>query len=171
MSSAVASQMVDPRGPRFAAGVTAVVLAVVLLTGSGWLLAAQAVVFALGAFVGLQYSPYSAVYRRVVRPRLGPPAELEASAPPRFAQGVGFGFALVGTIALALDATTAGLVAVGLALGAAFLNAAFGFCLGCEMYLVGRRALNGLRRRSTAASHADAAASAVTATHNKEVAA
>ena len=166
------SQLIDPRGPRFVAAVTAVVLAVVLLTGNVWLLAAQTVVFALGAFAGLQYSPYSVVYRRFVRPRLGPPNELEASAPPRFAQGVGFGFALVGTIALALDATTAGLIAVGLALGAAFLNAAFGFCLGCEMYLIGRRVLRLPAQGSQAASQTDAAAaSAAIATHNKEVAA
>jgi hypothetical protein len=133
--------MIDPRGPRFAAALTTVVLAVVLLTGSAWLLAAQTVVFALGAFVGLQASPYGVVYRRVVRPRLAPPAELEAAAPPRFAQGVGFAFGLVGTVALVAGATTVGLVAVGLALAAAFLNAAFGFCLGCEMYLLGRRLL------------------------------
>jgi hypothetical protein len=133
--------MIDPRGPRFAAALTTVVLAVVLLTGSAWLLAAQTVVFALGAFVGLQASPYGAMYRRVVRPRLAPPAELEAAAPPRFAQGVGFAFGLVGTVALVVGATTVGLVAVGLALAAAFLNAAFGFCLGCEMYLLVRRLL------------------------------
>jgi hypothetical protein len=141
--------MVDPRGQRFVAAVTAVVLAAVLLTGSIWLIAAQTVVFALGAFVGLQANPYGLAYRRFVRPRLAPPRELEASAPPRFAQGVGFAFALFGTLALALDATTAGLVAVGFALAAAFLNAAFGFCLGCEMYLIGRRVL---RPRAAVAS-------------------
>src|SRR5262245_16240920 len=97
--------LIDPRGPRFVAGVTFVVLAIVLLTANVWLLAAQTLVFGLGAFGGLQRNPYSVVYRRVVRPRLGPPAELEASAPPRFAQGVGFVFALVGTVALAFDAT------------------------------------------------------------------
>ena len=133
--------MIDPRGPRFAAAVTTVVLAVVLLTGSVWLLAAQTVVFAIGAFAGLHRSPYGVLFRNYVRPRLTPPAELEAAAPPRFAQGVGFVFALVGTVALALDATTVGLVAVGLALAAAFLNAVFAFCLGCEMYLIGRRLL------------------------------
>jgi hypothetical protein len=131
--------MIDPRGPRFVAAITTVVLAAVLLTGSVWLIAAQTVVFALGAFAGLKRNPYSVVYARLVRPRLAPPAELEASAPPRFAQGVGFAFGLVGTLALALDATTVGLIAVGLAFAAAFLNAAFGFCLGCEMYLIGRR--------------------------------
>jgi hypothetical protein len=133
--------VIDPRGQRFAAAVTTVVLAVVLLTGSAWLLAAQTIVFAIGAFAGLHRSPYGVVYRRLVRPRLGPPRELESEAPPRFAQGVGFAFGLVGTLALALGASTLGLVAVGLALAAAFLNAAFGFCLGCEMYLIGRRLL------------------------------
>lgn len=131
--------MIDPRGPRFAASLTTIVLAVVLLTGNVWLLAAQTAVFAVGAFAGLQRSPYAVVYRRAVRPRLSPPTELEAAAPPRFAQAVGFGFGVVGTIALAIGASALGLVAVGLALAAAFLNAAFGFCLGCEMYLIGRR--------------------------------
>jgi Domain of unknown function (DUF4395) len=135
--------MIDPRGPRFAAALTTVVLAVVLLTGGSALgtalLAAQTVVFAVGAFAGPQRAPYGVLFRRFVRPRLAPPSELEAEAPPRFAQLVGFGFALVGTVALLADATTVGLVAVGLALAAAFLNAAFGFCLGCELYLLARR--------------------------------
>ncbi len=94
--------MIDPRGPRFAAALTTGVLAVVLLTGSAWLLAAQTVVFAIGAFAGLQHSPYGVLFKRFVRPRLAPPSELESSTPPRFAQGVGFTFGLVGTVALAL---------------------------------------------------------------------
>lgn len=131
--------MIDPRGPRFGAAVTTVVLAVVLLTGSVWLLALQAAVFAVGAIAGASASPYGVLFRRVVRPRLAPPADLEDARPPRFAQSVGLAFALVGVAGLAAGATTLGLVAVGLALGAAFLNAAFGFCLGCEMYLLVRR--------------------------------
>jgi hypothetical protein len=136
---------VDPRGPRFGGAVTTVVLAVALVlvgTTAGTVLVAwQTLVFALGAIVGLHAQPYGIVFRKVIRPRLAPPAELEASTPPRFAQGVGFAFGLVGTLALALGASTVGLVAAGLALAAAFLNAAFGFCLGCEMYLLGRRLL------------------------------
>lgn len=131
--------LIDPRGPRFAAAITTAVLAAVLLTGSVWLLAAQTVVFAVGALAGVHRGPYAVGYRRLVRPRLAPPAELEASAPPRFAQAVGLAFGLVGTVALASGATTVGLVAVGAALAAAFLNAAFGYCLGCEIYLLGRR--------------------------------
>jgi len=132
---------VDPRGPRFGAAVTTLVLALVLLSGSGWLLAAQAVVFALGAFASLQYSPYGLLFSRFVRPRLAPPDELEPAAPPRFAQLVGFLFAMVGTLGYATGLTALGVVATAAALAAAFLNAAFGFCLGCEMYLLFRRSV------------------------------
>jgi len=126
---------VDPRGPRFGAAITTVVLAAVLITSSGWLLAAQAVVFGIGAFAGLRYAPYGVLYRRLVAPRLSPPAELEAEAPPRFAQGVGFGFAVVGAIGYLAGITPLGVVATAFALAAAFLNAAFDFCLGCEVHL------------------------------------
>lgn len=136
---------IDPRGPRFAASLTTVVLAVVLITGSGWLLAAQAVVFALGALAGLGRSPYGWLFRTFVRPRLGPPTELEDAAPPRFAQGVGLVFALVGTVGYLSGATWLGLAATGCALAAAFLNAAFGYCLGCEGYLLLRRSQDRLR--------------------------
>ena len=136
---------IDARGPRFAAVLTTVVLAVVLITGTGWLLAAQTVVFALGAFAGLGRSPYGWLYRTFVRPRLGPPAELEDAAPPRFAQGVGLGFALVGTLGYLVGPTWLGLVATGCALAAAFLNSAFGYCLGCEVFLLLRRGQDRLR--------------------------
>ncbi len=135
---------IDPRGPRVAATLTALVLAVVLLTAPGplatTLLAAQAAVFAIGAFAGVQHTPYGLAFRAFVRPRLGPPAELEDATPPRFAQAVGLGFALVGLLGLLISATTLGLVAVGFALAAALLNAATGFCLGCEVYLLAKRA-------------------------------
>ena len=127
---------IDPRGPRFGAWVTTVVLAIVLLTGSGWLLLAQAAVFATGAFLGLRNAPYGLLYRRFVAPRLAKPTELEAEAPPRFAQAVGLLFAVIGALGYLTGATVLGMVATGMALAAAFLNAAFGFCLGCEMYLI-----------------------------------
>ena len=130
---------IDPRGPRFGAVITTVVLAVVLVTGSGWLLAAQALVFALGGFLGLKYAPYGFIYRALVRPRLGRPAELENPAPPQFAQIVGFTFAAVGTIGYLSGVAALGIAATALALAAAFLNAAFDFCLGCEVYLLFRR--------------------------------
>jgi hypothetical protein len=134
-----AGPAVDPRGPRFAAVITTVVLAVVLVTGWWPLLAAQTVVFAIGAFVGLKPAPYSVLYRHLVAPRLGPTSEREDAAPLRFAQAVGFVFATVGTIGYATGLTTLGVVATAFALFAAFLNAAFNFCLGCEVYLLVRR--------------------------------
>ena len=132
---------VDVRGPRFAAWVTSAVLAVGLLTASGPLVAVQAVVFAVGAFAGLRYAPYGVLFRRFVAPRLGPVREREPEAPARFAQLVGLVFAVVGAAGFALGAPTVGFVATGLALVAALLNAATGFCLGCELYLTARRVL------------------------------
>jgi len=136
-----AAAQIDPRGPRLAATLTTIVLAVTLVTGSGWLLAAQGVLFGIGAVRGVQHTPYSVLFRHVIRPRLAPPSELEDARPPQFAQAVGLLFALVGVVAAAVGATPVFLAATGLALGAAFLNAAFGFCLGCEIYLIARRYL------------------------------
>jgi hypothetical protein len=130
---------VDPRGQRFAAAVTSVVLLDCLVTGSWALLGVQAVVFAAGAVLGVRHAPYALVFRALVRPRLGPPKELEDAGPPRFAQGVGLFFAAVGTVGYGFGVTWLGLIAAAMALVAAFLNAAFGFCLGCEMYLLIKR--------------------------------
>jgi Domain of unknown function (DUF4395) len=130
---------IDPRGPRFAALITTAVFIVVLITSSVWLLAAQAVVFAIATVFGLRYAPYGLIYRWLVRPRLGPPKELEDEAPPRFAQGVGLLFAVVGVVGYATGTTLLGILATAAALIAAFLNGAFGLCLGCELYLLIRR--------------------------------
>jgi hypothetical protein len=134
---------IDPRGPRFAATLTSVVLVLVLLTPgpvSVVLLALQAAVFAVGAARGVQHTPYAVAFRWWVRPRLGPPAELEDPRPPRFAQAVGLVFAVVGLAGFAAGSPVVALVATGLALVAALLNATIGLCLGCEMYLILRRA-------------------------------
>lgn len=134
-----AGPAVDPRGPRFSAVITTVVIAVVLITGWWPLLAVQTVIFAIGAFIGLKQAPYGLVYRYLVAPRLAPPTEREDAAPLRFAQAVGFVFALVGTLGYATGVTPLGVVATAFALFAAFVNAAFNFCLGCEMYLLLKR--------------------------------
>jgi hypothetical protein len=136
---------VDPRGQRLAAAITSVVLIAVLVTGNWVLLAVQAVIFAIPTLFGLRYAPYGLVFRTLVRPRIGPPAELEDAAPPRFAQAVGLGFALAGTIGYAMDLVWLGIGATAFALGAAFLNAVFGFCLGCEMYPLIRRITTKIR--------------------------
>jgi hypothetical protein len=133
--------LVDPRGLRFAATLTAIVLAVVLLTSNGFVLAAQGLVFAIGAFAGLRRAPYGVLFRYTLAKLLGPPADREPDAPPRFAQAVGLGFAAIGVVSFALGLGWLGLVATAFAFIAAFLNAAFGFCLGCELYLLSRRVL------------------------------
>ncbi|GAA1376539.1 DUF4395 domain-containing protein [Streptomyces beijiangensis] len=130
---------IDIRGPRFGAAVTTVVLALVLITGSGPLLAWQALCFAVGAAAGVGSSPYGWLFRSVVRPRLGPPQEFEPPQPPRFAQAVGLVFALLGLVGYFWGPSWLGTTATACALAAAFLNAAFGYCLGCEMYLLVRR--------------------------------
>jgi hypothetical protein len=139
---------IDPRGPRTGAAVTAVVLAVVVLTGSLWLLAVQAAVFAVGALAGVARAPYGLLYKALVRPRLGPPSELEDPRPPTFAQGVGLVVAAAGVVLALLGVPGAVVAAAALAFVAAFLNAAFGLCLGCEMYLLLARA-----RAGRAAAH------------------
>ncbi|WP_435278161.1 DUF4395 domain-containing protein [Rhodococcus yananensis] len=131
---------VDVRGPRFAAWITTTVLVAVLVVASfapvaaGVLLAAQAIVFALGAALGPRRSPYGALFASLVAPRLSPVGETEPVEPLRFAQGVGLAFAAIGTLGFLTGATTVGLIATGFALFAALLNAAFGVCLGCRMY-------------------------------------
>ena len=140
---AASRRPIDARGPRFGAVVTTLVLALTLLTIpstlSVVLLSLQTVVFAIGALVGVHAQPYGVLFRRVVRPRLAAPTKFEDPAPPRFAQTVGLAFAVVGLLGLVTGATALAYVAVGFALAAAFLNAAFDFCLGCEMYLLGKR--------------------------------
>jgi hypothetical protein len=143
-TSAAPRAQLDPRGARFAATLTTVVLAVSLLLAPSAvtvvLLAVQAGLFAVGAVAGLQRTPYSWLFRTLVRPRLAPPRELEDAAPPRFAQAVGLGFTVVALAGYLTGLDLLGSVATGFALAAAFLNAAFGLCLGCEVYLLLRRA-------------------------------
>lgn len=141
--AAPAPGQLDPRGPQFGAWITVVLLAVVLASAPSTVavvvLAVQTLFFALGAALGVARTPYAWLFRTLVRPRLAAPSEWEDPQPPRFAQTVGLVFAVVGLVGLLTGATTLALVAVGFAFAAALLNAAFGFCLGCEMYLLGKR--------------------------------
>ena len=134
---------VDPRGLRVVAGLTATVLALVLAIPSEpvriVLLGVQVAVFAIAALVSLGASPWALVFAKLVRPRIGPPSELEDARPPRFAQLVGLVFTSVALVSLLAGATTVALAATAFALVAALLNAVVGLCLGCEMYLALRR--------------------------------
>ena len=139
-NSAKTSTLIDARGPRFGAAITTVVFAAALATHNAWFVVAQAVVFAIGAFKGPQYTPYAFIYKKVVKPLLKGEVPTEEVKPPQFAQKVGLLFAVVAIVGAATGLDLLFSVAVAMALGAAFLNAAFNFCLGCEMYLLLLRA-------------------------------
>ena len=139
MSTTTADQ-VDVRGPRFVAWFTTVVLVVTLIvsgssaSAAAVLLGLQAAVFAIGAAAGPRRHPYGLVFAKVVAPGLGPVREREPVPPLKFAQLVGFGFAGVGVVGFAAGAPLLGVIATAAALTASFLNAAFGICLGCQLY-------------------------------------
>lgn len=126
---------VDPRGVRFTAAMTSVVLAIGLVAQSPRVLLAQAFLFGLCAVFGLQFNPYGAVYRRTLQTRLARPTELESAGPLRFSQGVGCAFAVVGALGYTTGSVVVGTTATVLALAAALLNAVFGVCVGCHLYL------------------------------------
>jgi hypothetical protein len=138
---------IDPRSPRFGAAITAVLLLAVIFlalvgasAGALVLLAVIAALFAWGAFAGIRRHPYGLLFRRVVRPRLAPPGELEDPTPPTFAQGVGLLVTVVGVILGLVGVAPAVPLAAAAAFLAAFLNAVFGYCLGCQLYLLLLRA-------------------------------
>ncbi|HEY2643738.1 MAG TPA: DUF4395 domain-containing protein [Galbitalea sp.] len=138
-----AQKGIDPRGPRFGAAITGVLLLVVIgLFLSGLTLAAFilfviiTLVFAWGAFAGVQRHPYGLLFKAVIRPRLKPPTELEDPTPPTFAQGVGFVITLIGTVLFLVGLPLALPIAAALAFVAAFLNSVFAYCLGCQIYLL-----------------------------------
>ncbi len=135
------AETLDPRGVRFTAWMTSGILALGLVTTSWRVLAAQTALFALCAFVGLRLNPWGHVYRQTMQPHLEPAdeADREDPAPVRFSQGVGFVFALLATVGYAAGWDFFGILANAFALVAALLNAAFGYCLGCQMYPLARR--------------------------------
>ena len=144
MSTTLTSKLIeiDARGPRFSALLTTVVLAIALVTGSVWVAVFQAVVFAIGATKGPQFTPYAFIYRSLIKPRLKSPLRTEDVRPPKFAQSIGLAFALVAIVGAATGTSVVFSVAVAAALAAAFLNAAFDFCLGCQIYLLLTRVRN-----------------------------
>ncbi|HRL81510.1 MAG TPA: DUF4395 domain-containing protein [Propioniciclava sp.] len=146
MPTTSAVTQIDPRSPRFGAVITSVLLALIILLGPTSipalvLLIIQTLAFAAGSLLGLGAQPWGIIYRRFVRPRLAPPTELEDAAPPRFAQTVGLVFALAGLLGWIVALPVLFYIAIAFALIAALLNAVFDFCLGCELYLLGKRIL------------------------------
>jgi len=149
---------IDPRGPRFGAGISSVLLLVVVGIGLATadslsssfagritdpaflLLLAIASLFAWGAFAGIRRHPYGVLFARIVRPRLAPPTELEDPAPPTFAQLVGLIVTGAGVLLHLVGVPYALVVAASAAFIAAFLNSVFAYCLGCQIYLLLTRA-------------------------------
>lgn len=151
---------IDVRGPRFAASITAVLLLVDVFLGlvglstqpaiaqaplaarilapAFLLLLVIVILFAWG--VGSpRTAPWGVLFRKVVQPRLKPATDFEDPRPPRFAQGVGLFVTVIGLV-LQLAGVPWGLpIAAAAAFMAAFLNAAFGLCLGCQLYLLLQR--------------------------------
>jgi hypothetical protein len=134
---------IDPRGPRFGATITSVLLLITVflaldaatLGAAFGLLVFITASFAVGAFLGNSKHPYGIIFKKLIRPRLAAPKELEDPRPPQFAQLIGLIVAGVGVV-LYIVGIQGGLVyAAGAAFIAAFLNAAFAFCLGCQIYV------------------------------------
>lgn len=147
MTASSAPRGIDPRGPRFSAGVVAVLfLVVIALALLGFGLAAlilsifNAAVFLWSAVAGVQRHPYGLFFKKVIRPRLTPPVELEDPIPPTFAQGVGLFVTVVGIVLSIPFGPIALAVAGAAAFLAAFLNSVFAYCLGCQIYLLLARA-------------------------------
>jgi hypothetical protein len=135
------ANLIDARGPRFSAVITTIVLATALVTQSAILIAIQLIVFAIGAFAGPAKTPYAFLFKKFVKPRLKGAVPTEDARPPQFAQSVGLIFAVVALAGSLLSIPALFTIAVSFALFAAFLNAAFNFCLGCEIYLLALRAV------------------------------
>jgi hypothetical protein len=147
-------KQIDVRGARFGALLTTFVLALTLATES-WILALwQTAVFAIGAAFGPARTPYSSIFRAVVKPRLKSSPTFEDERPPRFAQAVGFLFGAVALVGVASGISLLFTLSIAFALVAAFLNAAFNFCLGCKVYLLLVRAFN-VNQRSAEKSPAN----------------
>ena len=140
LDSKKSTTIIDARGPRFGAVITTIVLAAALATNNVWFIVLQAIAFTIGAFKGPQFTPQAFIYKTFVKPRLKGEVPAEDVRPPQFAQSVGLLFALVAIAGVVSGVNAIFTVAVAFALGAAFLNAAFNFCLGCEIYLLLLRA-------------------------------
>ena len=148
ITQAKAERLIDARGPRYTAAITTVVLSAALVTESNLIIGFQFVVFLSAVLFGLRRSLYGFIYRNLIQPRLSGPVPSENEAAPRFAQLIGALFAAIALLGGLSGNTAVFLTATSFALGAAFLNAAFGFCLGCQFYLILLRAKSRITSRN-----------------------
>jgi hypothetical protein len=142
-SAHVEDLQIDPRGYRVGAGITSVIAIVGLLLGSGLAgtitFAILAILFLPGATIGPQATLQSFLFKKLLRPRIGAPKATESFRPPRFAQLIGLICAGLATVFGLAGLAVGFYVFAGFVVGASFLNSAFGFCLGCEIYLLIKR--------------------------------
>lgn len=138
------SSLIDPRAPRFGAAITSVIALIGFadaFSGYGQVTVVSTSLL-LVLFIWSVFFPASHPYKflfTLIRPKIGEPKELEDSRPPRFAQRVGLFFAVSGAIALLINSQVVTSIALAFIFIAAFLNAFFNFCLGCQMYLLLKR--------------------------------
>jgi hypothetical protein len=133
------ARMIDPRGMRFGAGVSAVLLVAAWIAGSPIGTAAVALIglqLGLSSLFGTQHFLLSRPWKRIKSTlRLGP-VELEHEYAPRFAQAMGATFLLLGALLLALALNPVGWLPVAAVVALQTLLAATGFCLGCRLYFL-----------------------------------
>jgi hypothetical protein len=130
------ARKIDPRGHRFGAGVSAILLIVATVTQTPWLVALVLLSIGVSAAFGLKYSIYGAIWRRIVKVAKLGPAEPEHEYPPRFAQVLGSVALTLSLIAFALGAATLGWVFALAVAGLQTLLAVTGYCLGCRLYFL-----------------------------------
>lgn len=131
-----APRAIDPRGPRFNQAVLTVGLLAGFLADAKAVVPVLAVVLFLGAAFGPRYGPFLRLYAELIRPRLGPPAELEDPRPPRFAAAIGVVFLVGASVAFAAGAAGLGWALALVVAALAGLAAVTGICVGCEIYLL-----------------------------------
>ena len=129
------SRMIDPRGHRFGAGLSVVILALGFVAGAPIVIAAIGLALGASAFFGTRWSvlgrPWPLVRRAL---RLGPPAELESEIAPRFAQMLGTVGLALATLLLVAGLPIAAWLIAGAVASLQLLLAATGYCLGCRLY-------------------------------------
>ena len=136
---------IDPRGPRFGATITSVLTLIVLYFAleestysvAVWIVAIMTSFFAIGASLGAARHPYGLIFKSLVRPLLPAPKELEDGRPPKFAQLIGFVISSAGLVfgLLGPDFQLGLIITVSATFFAAFLNSAFNYCVGCQIWL------------------------------------
>ena len=140
-------EQIDPRGPRFGAAIINIFSIIIFFLAlepttvatAQALLAIVWVSFLWGTLFGNTKHPFGLLYKKVVRPRLAAPKELEDARPPRFAQFVGLVVTSIGFLLAALAVPFGIAIAAGALFAASTLQAYFGYCLGCQIYLGLRR--------------------------------